>query len=303
MKIIKPKRLGPGSTVSVVAPSGPVSMENFEKGIKALEAAGFRAKYGAGVTASEGYLAGSDERRLGEFDAAFRDPGTDAVWCARGGYGSMRLLSRVDWRMIASSCKPLAGFSDVTALELALFRSTGMVSFHAPLLTTLWNEPPQSIGWIKQLLAGDEDARKITAGKNGGSVKGGQCTGRLLGGNLSIICSLMGTPFLPDLTGAILLVEDVNEEPYRIDRMLTQLDLGGVLGRLAGIVAGRLTVDEAAADGINRILLEKTRRYGYPVATGFPFGHGGANMTFPQGINARFDADSLQVELLESCVD
>ncbi|MBI5526498.1 MAG: LD-carboxypeptidase [Deltaproteobacteria bacterium] len=297
----KPRRLAQGAVVSLVAPSGPVKKEAFCAGARLIEAAGFRLKFAPELFADDGYLAGTDERRLGEMAAAFSDPLTAAVWCARGGYGSMRLLGRLDFAGIARTRKPLIGFSDATALELALLAKAGFVTFHGPLVSTLGAEIEISRRHLFELLSGAVSRVEI-GGPGAETIRPGACEGRLVGGNLSVISCLLGTGFVPDLSGAILFLEDINEEPYRIDRMLTQLELSGTFDAIAGLVVGTLGTD-ADADALRAIVREKARGRRWPAVFGFPIGHGPLNMALPQGIMARVDADRRSIELLEPCVE
>jgi len=297
----KPRRLPQGCAISVVAPSGPVKKDAFDAGVRVLEAAGFLPKLPPDLLAEDGYLAGTDERRLRELLAAFADPATAAVWCARGGYGTMRLLRRLDFAGIARSRKPLIGFSDATALELALFSKAGFVTFHGPLVSTLGAEIEISRRHLFEILTGAVSSVEIF-GPGAETVRRGTCEGRLLGGNLSIVSCLAGTGFLPDFSGAILFLEDVGEEPYRIDRMLTQLDLMGVFDAIAGLVVGALGAG-AETDAFRAIVLEKAAGRRWPAVFGFPIGHRQLNMALPQGILARLDAGRAALALLEPCVE
>jgi muramoyltetrapeptide carboxypeptidase len=297
--LIVPKRVPAGATISIIAPSGPVPRENFEKGVAALEAAGFTTRFRPDIFSSEGYLAGGDDRRLDELNQAFLDPGTAAVICARGGYGAMRLLDRIDAGAIARARKPLIGFSDITALELSLAARAGLVSFHGPLVTTLWREIEISRRHLVEIVTGRTAQVKIH-GPGAETLRGGRAEGRLYGGNLSIISALMGTGHLPDLAGAVLFLEDTNEEPYRIDRLLMHLELAGVLGKAAGVVFGQLGDDR---DALRPIAAAAAARLACPVVYNFPIGHGALNMALPQGVRAALDAGERSVTLLGRCVE
>lgn len=300
--LIFPRRVPAGGAISVVAPSGPLTAEYREKlmrGIAWLEAAGFKASIPPGLFAAEGYLAGDDARRLAELHAAFTDPGTCAVWCVRGGYGSMRLLDALDVDAIAASRKLLIGFSDATSIELSLMKRAGLVTMHGPLLTSLAGEIEISRRHLIELATG-RAPRVELFGPRAVTVRAGVAEGPLIGGNLSIISALMGTGHLPDLAGAILFIEDVNEQPYRIDRMLTQLKLAGALGVVAGLVVGDLDGDAAA---LRALVDERTAGLSCPVVFNFPVGHGRMNMALPQGVRARLDAGARSLALIEACVE
>jgi muramoyltetrapeptide carboxypeptidase len=262
-----------------------------------------------------GYLAGTDEERLTDLNDALRDSSIDAIWCIRGGYGSLRLLDQVDYAAMAERPKALIGFSDATALLNAIHRLTGVVTFHGPVarasltafsrlhldrvLTTA--EPAGRLGRIP--LPPDvlvpQDNRIV-------SLSGGVAEGPLAGGNLTLLQCLIGTPYFPELAGAILFLEDVGEDLYRVDRMLAHLRLIGALRRLAGVLVGRFTdLRRSGGDGalgFDEVLAGYLEPLGIPVAYGFPVGHIEAQWTLPLGVRARLDADRGEVELLEPAV-
>jgi muramoyltetrapeptide carboxypeptidase len=294
--VTKPGKLRDGGVIFAVAPAGPVNEEKYRSGAAEIERRGFAVKSRPDLFSRENFLAGDDRRRAGELMEAFLDPGSDAVWCARGGYGSMRILELLDFGAIARSRKPLIGFSDITALELALLKHCGLVTFHGPLISTLAGEIEISRRHLFELLTGRATGAAVYA-PEGVAVRAGTCRGTLMGGNLTLVCSLLGTGHLPSAEGAILFLEEVNEEPYRIDRMLTQLRLAGVLEGAAGVVLGRMSGegDEAPLAALDGLAC--------PVLRGFPTGHGALNMTLPQGIKAELDSEGRRITLLEPCVE
>jgi len=276
--------LHPGDTVAIVAPSGPFPRDRYERGRAVLEARGLRVREFL-PTRARRYLAGSDEERLAGLHAAFADPEVRAVFAARGGYGAMRLLPGLDLALLASSGKALVGFSDVTALHLALQRA-GARSVHGPVVTRLGEEPPEALDRLFELLAG-----RTPAPLPGKTLVPGSATGRLLGGNLSVLTRLVGTRWLPSLEGAILLLEDVGERPYRLDRMWTHLQLAGLLEPIAGIVLGDFTGCDDPAAGVEaqEVMAELVASLGKPALAGFPIGHGGVHLAVPLGARVRID--------------
>jgi muramoyltetrapeptide carboxypeptidase len=297
----KPPALQPKDRVRIIAPSGPFDRESFDRGLSSL-AGRYQPVHDDGLFARERYLAGPDARRLEELRRAFADPDARAVFCARGGYGLMRLLPGLrpeDLRALPH--KPLVGFSDVTALHLALQRA-GRVSFHAPVVTQLGRQGTDVHQRLWHLLESDQPPPALAGTE---ALVKGTVEGPLLGGNLSVLTRLLGTPFLPDLRGAVLLLEDVGERPYRLDRMWTHLRLAGVFDQVVGIVLGDFTLCDERGEsyGPLDILRELAREVGLPCATGFPIGHGEVNQPVPLGIPVRLRADDAALEFLEPAVE
>ncbi|HVE83324.1 MAG TPA: LD-carboxypeptidase [Myxococcales bacterium] len=284
----KPPRLRPADRVSIVAPAGPFDRESFEAGFEVL-ARRYEPVFDPGLYTSTRYLAGDDDRRLRELESALRDDRTRAVFCARGGYGAMRLLRRL--RLDDSiPLKPLIGFSDITTLHLA-FLARGRATIHGPVLTQLAKQPPDSLERLYTLLESDQPAPPLPGAR---TCVPGRARGPLAGGNLSVLTRLLGTPFLPDLRGALLFLEDVGERPYRLDRMWTHLDLAGVFTQVSGIVLGDFTsCAEPSADyTADTVLGELARATNLPCAAGFRFGHGDVNHALPHGCLAELDANA-----------
>ena len=304
--LVKPPRLAPGDRVAVVAPAGPVERESLEAGLRVL-AGRYEAIWEPGLLGRARYLAGDDARRARELRAALADPRTKAVIAARGGYGSMRLLPHV-WPASAGTGGPsspcavklLVGFSDVTALHCAL-QATRQVSVHGPSVNQLATQPTAIVERFFALL---EDASCPPAGIAGTPLVGGVAEGPLLGGNLSLLTRLLGTPWLPRLDGAILLLEDVSERPYRVDRMWTHLRLAGVFERVAGIALGDFTdCEEPSADYTLRdVVSALAGETGLPCVTGLPIGHDAVNVPVPLGTRARLDGGTGTLTFLEPAV-
>jgi muramoyltetrapeptide carboxypeptidase len=282
----------------VVAPSGPFDADSFEQGRARLEGR-YRVHVPDGLFAQARYLAGTDTRRLDELRAAFLSPHAEAIFSARGGYGAMRLLPQLD--LAALPPKPLVGFSDISALHLAL-QARGIPSVHGPVLTQLATQPEEVFTRLTQLLESSEPPPPLEATT---CLVPGRAEGTLLGGNLSVVTRLLGTPFFPAHDGAILLLEDVGERPYRLDRMWTHLRLAGVFDRIVGIVLGDFTGCEEKDQPYSsaEVLADLARQTGLPCAAGFPIGHGAVNFPVPLGRRVRLYADELRLEFLEPLVD
>jgi muramoyltetrapeptide carboxypeptidase len=294
-----PAALHPGDRVAVIAPASGFERAAFDAGLAVL-AARYRPEYGAGVFERHRYLAGNDARRFDELTAALAAPDIRAVFCARGGYGATRLLARLAQRAPTGPAKPMIGFSDITALHLWL-QAHGRTSIHGPVLTQLGRLPPASVERLFALL---ESARPAPALQGTATYVGGTVEGALLGGNLSVFSRLLGTPLMPALEGAILLLEDQGERPYRLDRMWTHLQLAGVFSRVRGIALGAFTGCEEAGAAYTsaEVLRELAQGTGLPCAAGFPIGHGDANEAVPLGARVRLDADAARLAFLEAAV-
>lgn len=292
--LIRPARLKPGDVVRVIAPSGPVFADAFAAGA-ALLAARYQVRYDpAALFAVQGFLAGSDDHRLASLVEALRDTEARAVFLGRGGYGLLRIASRIDRNLLRSHPKPIVGFSDGTVL-LALAAQAGIASVHGPVVTQLGRLPEEDRMALFSLLESAQP-RPLLAGLE--TLRPGNASGPLLGGNLEVFSRLLGTPLLPDLDGAILFFEDVGERPYRIDRLLTHLELAGVFARVAGVVVGDLVAcDEPPGSRVSsppaiEVVRERLGRFGIPVALGARVGHGERNRALPYGVEVSLDAQA-----------
>ena len=298
-KCIKPSVLKPGDTIGIVAPAGPIDSGDFKRHLSFLEESGFRVRTGPHLYDREAYLAGDDAKRLSDLHTLFGDKEIQAIFCARGGYGTMRLLSGIDYDLILKNPKILVGYSDITALLSAIFKRTGLAVFHGPMVQGFADLNETTRSHLFQLLSsdcatlnGDERTRTLFPGK---------ATGRLMGGNLTLLCHLLGTPYLPNLKQGLLFMEDRGESLYRIDRMLTHLELSGRLEEISGLIAGRF---EQCGDGeaIDKLLKNRLAHLNIPVLADFPVGHGPDNLAWPLGITSELDADRKTIKLLEPCV-
>jgi muramoyltetrapeptide carboxypeptidase len=291
---VRGRVLQPGDSVAIVSPSGPARRDLVEAGAALLRSWGLRPQVAPHAYARRGYLAGSDGQRAGDLNAALADPAVRAVICTRGGYGAQRIADALDCDAVSRDPKPVVGFSDVTALQLALWRGARLACLHGPgaawrgertgqasaesLRDTLMTTAPV-------LLKRDESI--VTAPVT----VPGVVSGRLLGGNLCLLASSLGTGDVPDLSGAILLLEDVEEPLYKVDRMLTQLRRAGLLAGLAGVALGQFTrCGDDDSLGIPEVLSERLTDLGVPVLGGLPVGHGAEPLTVPVGVPATLDA-------------
>jgi muramoyltetrapeptide carboxypeptidase len=297
---MKPPRLLKGDVIGVISPAGPVNESDLQPGLNRLESAGFRVRLASHAYARRGYLAGEDAARLDELHDMFCDRVIKAIFCARGGYGSMRLLDNIRYDLIRENPKILVGYSDITALLMAVYKMTGLVSIHGPMVGEF------SLGrlgnWESLLRLLSSSHRLVLNMSKGSGLVPGKATGILLGGNLSLICHLMGTPFLPPLDDCILFFEEKGEPLYRVDRMLTHLKLSGRLKGIAGIVAGQFEgCDDKAA--LEQLFLDRLSDLKIPLATGLPVGHGKDNRAVPLGLEAELDVDQMTLSVLDGCVE
>lgn len=304
--LIKPKALPDGGTISLVTPASPVSRSAFEKALQTISDLGFTVSYSPNARVRSGFLSGTDEQRIMDLHAAFEDSRVDAILCLRGGYGSGRLLPSLNYDLIRNNPKPLIGFSDVTALLSAIYKKSGLVCFHGPVAASEFNDFTAD-HFCDLLQKGKKTKIKNDDSK---AIKPGTAIGPLIGGNLSILCSLIGTPYDVDYAGHILLLEEVGEATYRIDRMLTQLLNAGKLQHVKGIALGYFTGCDTKADdpafeyslSLDEVFLDRLGGLGIPVSKGFPFGHEAQNAAFPIGIEAELDTENGSIKLLESAV-
>jgi muramoyltetrapeptide carboxypeptidase len=286
-----PVKMKIGDILGVAAPSSPFDETLFGKGITMLNGMGFEVLIPDEIMTREGFLAGTDEQRVSVLHELFGDPKVKGIVCARGGYGSMRLLDALDFDLIGRNPKPFIGFSDVTALLNAIHEKTGLVCFHGPVVTSLGLADEPSLGAFESILV---DQAENMEGQGGRVVIEGSAEGVLKGGNLATLCHLTGTAHAPDLGGSLLMLEDVGEAPYKIDRMLTQMKMAGLFEDVRGVVGGGF---ERCGDlrEIGMIFERVFRGYGIPVVLDFPFGHGPSNRAFPIGVRARLDTEVMKV--------
>lgn len=307
-QVIKPYVLAPGSTLGIIAPASPTcDFLEVEQGKNLLEAIGFRVAVATNALKQNRYLAGSDAERLADLRSMFLDPTIDGLLCLRGGYGCMRLLSRMDYRIIRNNPKILVGYSDITALQLAIWKRTGLVTFSGPMLVSDFGRKPDeyTLKQFYKALTSPFALRTIPPAPDARCevIRPGRARGRLLGGNLTLIAATLGTPYEIDTRGAILFLEDVGEQPYRVDRMLQQLRLAGKFSFAAGVVFGEFVGCEADKDGSSFSLLEVIRDAvkdtAVPSYYGLATGHGVNKATLPLGVKAELDAAKCRLTITE----
>jgi len=314
----KPRALRSGDTVGLVAPSAPLNPEHIERMEARLAERGLKLKVWPHVYERYGYLAGSDEARAKAVMEAFTDPEVDAVFPGTGGYGTTRMLDLLDYDAIRQHPKIIVGFSDTTGLHIAINKLSGITTFHSPSpMYTLGGKEPNEFAlrhfWRAVM------AEEYTEGESGYTIQAdadttptwilnpGKAQGRLVGGNLSLLAALSGTPYDFDTAGKILFIEDVREAPYRVDRMLSTLRLSGKLDNCAGVVIGFFHRCEPEEPEKSLTVEDVFRDYfahrSYPVIANFPVGHVGPNATLPIGTMAELDADAMTLRLLENPVE
>lgn len=307
---MKPKALKKGDTIGLIAPSSPVGEKKAQNCIDWVKSMGYGVKWGQSIFGGRGYLSGSDELRVNDINMMFSDEEVDAIFCIRGGYGTMRLLDNIDYEMIRKNPKIFIGFSDITALHTAFFQNSDLITFHGPMVAGYAKKDldPLSRDYLDRALMRAEPLGDII-NPSEFSIKaynGGNASGQVVGGNLSLLSDTMGTPYEIDTKDKILLIEEVDERPYKIDRMLLHLKLGGKFKDAAGIVIGdwadcepeegkeSLTIDEIIEDIVVPC--------GKPVLSGYKIGHCTPNITIPIGAEAYIDCSSMRFAITESAV-
>jgi muramoyltetrapeptide carboxypeptidase len=303
-RLVKPDRLRRGDRVRLIAPASPFDQEAFRAGQRVLEGLGLVPTVSRDEFVRQGFLAGSDRHRAAQLERALQEEDTRAVWCIRGGYGTARLLALLDLPRLRQHPKLLVGFSDVTALLAQLARPGGFVVIHGPVITQLPRLTGTDLRWLQAVLFTARAPRRVPLGRTRTLVPG-RAEGRLAAGNLAILASLTGTRFAPDLSDAVLCLEDVGEQAYRLDRLLWQLVSAGMLARCRGIVLGELADCKPEGSGrhsARRVLERGIAALGLPALSGAAFGHGRRNVALPVGVRVRLDAAARTLTLLEPAV-
>lgn len=307
-RLTTPPRLKPGDTVGLITPGSYITDDGLKKAVKNIESLGLKVKKGRHLRAENGFTAGTDTERLADLHAMFADPEVKGIWCARGGYGCGRLLPLIDYKLIRRNPKILIGYSDITALAIAITKQTGLVTYHGPVGSSDFTD--FTLSYLKgAVMEGDRFAPIIRPEVTPeGSVyetytiTPGRATGPLWGGNLSLLASLVGTDYAPPVKGSLLFIEDIGEDPYRIDRMLTQLRQAWDLRRCAGIALGVFKGCEADPDDrsltLRETLTERLGGLGVPVAYGLPIGHIADMCTLPLGVRAEMDTGAMRLRIM-----
>lgn len=314
--IIKPARLNKGDTLALVTPGSYISEEELQQSIVNLQQLGFNVVYSDKLLLQKGYFSASDSERAEDLMNMFKRNDVNGIVCARGGYGCSRILPLLDFDVIKSNPKVLIGYSDVTALHLGIFKKTGLVTFHGPVATSTYNDFTKE--YFENILLNPEAETVLTNSTSGEdeniygvtTLVNGEEEGILTGGNLSIIVSLIGTEFDADTKNKIIFLEEIGEEPYRIDRMLTQMMQAGKFDEAAGVALGIFRNCESKTENpsfeksytLMEVLQDRLGSLNIPVVYGMSFGHVKDKFTLPVGINAKLDADEQSITLIESSV-
>lgn len=302
-RLLKPRAIREGATLGIAAPAGPVNPETLLAGEEVWRRAGFEIRRREDLIDREGYLAGDDARRAQELVELWQDPDVEAIVCARGGYGTPRIIPRLDPELVRKARKPLVGYSDITALLLWQRQRAGLVGFHGPMLERGEDiDPTVQESLIAALMGTRSERQSVLSGT--GRLPG-QGEGRLVGGNLILCCGSLGTPWEIDTRGAILLIEEVGERPYSIDRMLAQLQAAGKLEDLVGMGVGDVSScgDERYPEPEALPVIEAyARQASIPLVSDLPFGHQRRNAAFGIGVRATIDGQRGEVRMLEQGV-
>jgi len=312
-----PEALQEGDAIGIVSPASAIfESEPYEIARESFEAMGLNVKFGKNIKNRYGHLAGTDEERAEELNEMFRDESVNAIIALRGGSGAARILDKLDYKAITNNPKIFIGYSDITALHLAIFEKTGLVTFHGPVAVSSWNS--FSADYLKRLLFQKEAITYKNPTSKGDElvqtknrvrvINEGKVTGQLLGGNLSVLTGIMGSEYFPkDWTGKILYLEDVGEKVYAVDRMMTQLYLGGVFKQISGFVFGKCSDCDPGGSGYGSLTLEEVidhyiKPLNIPAYSGAMIGHISDNVTIPNGIEAELDATNGTIKLLSPAV-
>ena len=313
--LVKPERLRAGDKIGLITPGSFIPDRTLEKAIANIRALGFEVVLGKYIRAKNGYIAGTDEQRLDDLHAMFYNPDIRGVWCARGGYGCTRLLPDVDYGLIRKNPKVLIGYSDITALHLAIHQRTGLVTFHGPVAGSDFTE--YTTRHVKAVLMDAAAPHVIDTLSDYGTVKNpelykplvirpGTVRGPLYGGNLSLLAAMAGTEFGLDASGKLIFIEDIDEKPYRVDRMLTQLRQSANLDQAAafglGVFAGCVPEPGDESLTLAQTVADRLSDLGRPAVYGLTFGHIAHQCTLPMGVSAELDTEQMRLTLLEPSV-
>ena len=311
MLTVHPQRLKKGDLIGVISPAGPVSnVTSIGKGVRYLESLGYRVVVGENAGKADGYLAGTDEERAADVHAMFLDGRVKAVMCVRGGYGTPRLLSHINYKLISRNPKILAGFSDVTALQLALWKKCRLITFHGPMvgveMANHMDPFTEEMFW-RTVTSNRKTEIRLSDDALIDTLVPGRAVGRLLGGNLSLVASLLGTRYQPDFADAILFLEEVAEEPYRVDRMLTHLRNASLYRKANAILFGQFSdcnpLDPTKPScTVAEVLHNAASTFGKPVLANLPFGHVSRKLTLPVGLRVKVDTSKKLLHFIEPAV-
>tara|TARA_R110002096_G_scaffold354419_2_gene547531 strand:+ start:2720 stop:3742 length:1023 start_codon:yes stop_codon:yes gene_type:complete len=304
--LVLPDSITWNSTIGLVAPASPIyDSSQFDEMIDTLKGLGFKLKLGKHVRDQYGYLAGQDRDRASDLMNMFKDKKVEAILCVRGGWGSNRIIDLLDYDVIKNNPKPLIGFSDITSLHNAILAKSGLVTFHGPVGKSEWNEFTKS-SFEQILINGKKGIYNLPDNQDDAfTIRSGRTEGKIVGGNLSVLVAMLGSDYLPDFNDSILFLEDVGEDIYRMDRMLTHLKLSGVLSKISGFIFGKCTNCEAGENSltISQIFDDHIKPLNIPAFYGAMISHEAKNVTIPVGLRAKMDADKKHFEILSKAVN
>lgn len=312
MRIIKPKKLKSGDVIGIISPaSSPDDLTKINRGIEYLEKLGYRIEVGKHVGMQEGYLAGNDQQRLQDIHSMFNNKQINAIFSIRGGYGSGRLLDKIDYKIIRKNPKIFVGYSDICALQMAFFSKCGLVTFAGPMVAVDFHDEvskfTEEVFW--RTITSNKKIGRLTNPRNEKFyvLRKGRASGRIIGGNLSVLTSLIGSEFMPKIKDSILLLEDINEAPYRVDRMFNQLKLNKIFKQIRGVILGHFVNcvepdPEKKSFSLNEIIIEYFQNIKLPVIYNVKHGHIKENLTIPFGIKCVLNASRGYIEIPENAV-
>ena len=306
--VIKPTRLRPGDTIGIAAPGSVFKRELFLHGLQHIQEIGYKISFRPDIFSRKGYLAGSDERRATELNLLFADSRIKAIFCARGGYGSQRLLPLLDKKVICANPKIFMGYSDITALHTFLHEDCGLVTFHGPLVTEIANMEAEGLERLLLALNNTDPWGELAAGCLD-IVRGGSTEGIIIGGSLTIFTQTLGTRYEPKTDGRILFFEDRGEKPYAVDRLISHLKLAGKFDKVTGLVLGQFLPpgdwpkdQQVYLKEIKAIVLDLLGEFNFPILSNLPAGHINGNICFPLGVSAMLDGTRGKVTIIEPCI-
>lgn len=308
-RVIKPKSLKPGDTIAITSPAGAVwDLQQTETFSSILKQLGFNVILGKTLTEKWGYFSGKEEARVNELHEFFSNKNIQGIFSMKGGWGCARILDQLDYDLIRKNPKVILGFSDISSLLIAIHQRTGLITFHGPVGNSGWNDYTTNV--FRSVLQNDLNEYTYPAPPANEdpiiTLSKGKTSGELIGGNLTVLTNLIGSKYLPDWKGKILFIEDFKEEPYSIDRMLTQLKLSGILDQVNGVVIGKcnkcLPEEPLKSFTLTEVLEQHFKAYNKPVFYGAMIGHIENKYTIPIGIKAEMDADKGSIRLLENSV-
>lgn len=311
--IILPKRLKKGDVIGLVTPSGIITSEQLDEMVEKIEKLGYKTFYKPSVLSAYGYFAGTDQERADELMDMFANKNVDAILCARGGYGAIRMIDLLDYDLIKANPKIFIGYSDITAIITSIFQKTGLVCFHGPVGTSTFND--FSIKSFNEVLVDPNNHYKYPYEKEEKeednpefdfyTINGGKAEGELIGGNISVLASMIGSKFDTNFENKIVYLEEVDEKIYSVDRMLVHLIHATNINKAAGIVLGvfkNCSVNDKPSFTLKEVIVDLLKPLNLPTVYGFPFGHIKNKMTIPTGIYAKFNADKKTLKLMEKAV-